>query len=277
MNSSLSIIYRDEMLIAINKPSGLLVHRSEIDRHETRFAVQLLRDQIGQPVFPVHRLDKPTSGVLLFALNADCARKLGDIFFQHQLQKTYVAVVRGVAPESGTIHHPLTEELDKFTDRKAQQDKPPQSALTHFKTLAQIELPLAVDKYPSSRYSLVECKPQTGRKHQLRRHLKHISHPIIGDAKHGKGIHNRFFQEHFGCHRLLLAATELELLHPYSGEPLRLSAPIGTLDGAIPPHSSASEPPHSCSFRQLIHGFGWEQAMPGRWLTNSGHSHYALG
>jgi tRNA pseudouridine65 synthase len=256
MPETLSIIHCDEHLIAINKPSGLLVHRSEIDRHETRFAVQLLRDQIGQSVYPVHRLDKPTSGVLLFALSSDCARKLSEIFLQHQIVKTYLAVVRGSAPSYGHIDHPLTEELDKYTDSNANQQKPAQAATTNFNTLAHIELAQCVDKYPSSRYSLVECRPQTGRKHQLRRHLKHINHPIIGDAKHGKGRHNRFFQEQFNIHRLLLAATQLELTHPYSGEQLRLTAPI-----------DANEPT-SHSFYQLLQHFNWCSSLPTHWISS---------
>lgn len=251
MHDELAIIYRDEHLIAINKPSGLLVHRSDIDRHETRFAVQLLRDQIGQPVFPVHRLDKPTSGVLLFALHSEGARLLGDIFTQHRLTKTYVALVRGIAPEQIRIEHALTEELDKISDKKANQNKPAQQAITDVKTLAQIELPIAIDKYPSSRYSLVECQPQTGRKHQIRRHLKHINHPIIGDAKHGKGRHNRFFQEQYNCHRLMLAATELTLPHPYRGEPLRLTA---TLDNC---------------FQHILNEFAWKNTIPPSWLPEN--------
>lgn len=251
MSDDLAMIYRDEHLIAINKPSGLLVHRSDIDRHETRFAMQLLRDQIGQPVFPVHRLDKPTSGVLLFALHSECARLLGDIFTKHLLTKTYVALVRGVAPEKIRIEHALTEELDKISDKKANQHKPAQHAITDVKTLAQIELPIAIDKYPSSRYSLVECQPQTGRKHQIRRHLKHINHPIIGDAKHGKGRHNRFFQEQYSCHRLMLAATELRLTHPYTNEPLRLTATLDT------------------HFQHILNEFSWKHTIPPTWLPEN--------
>lgn len=251
MSDDLTIIYRDEHVVAINKPSGLLVHRSDIDRHETRFAVQLLRDQIGQPVFPVHRLDKPTSGVLLFALHSECARLLGATFTTHQLTKTYLAVVRGVAPDSVTVEHALTEELDKISDRKAAKDKPAQQAVTHVKKLAQIELPVAVDKYPSSRYSLVACQPQTGRKHQIRRHLKHINHPIVGDAKHGKGRHNRFFQEQYDCQRLMLAATELQLQHPYTGISLVLTARLDK------------------SFQRVLDAFSWNNNIPPSWLPEN--------
>jgi len=247
MNDQLDIIYRDEFLIAINKPSGLLVHRSAIDRHETRFAMQMLRDQIGQHVFPVHRLDKPTSGVLVFALNAEIAKLMGDIFSQHQVQKTYVAVVRGIAPEYLLLDYPLIEELDKYTDKNARtpEAKP---AVTEFFKLADIALPYAVDKYPESRYSLVKCLPQTGRKHQIRRHLKHISHPIIGDAKHGKGNHNRFFQEAFNAHRLLLAATELTFKHPINEKQIKLIAPLDE------------------TMTQLIQRFNWHNALPAEWL-----------
>lgn len=249
MSETLSIIYRDEYMVAINKPGGLLVHRSEIDRHETRFAVQLLRGQIGQIVYPVHRLDKPTSGVLLFALSPDIARHLGDLFTRHALTKTYVALVRGFAPAEGIIDHPLTEELDKYTDKKARTDKPAQTAVTHFSTLAQIEFPFSIDKYPCTRYSLVQCTPHSGRKHQIRRHMKHISHPIIGDAKHGKGIHNRFFHEQFACPGLMLAATELGFTHPVSHTPVVISAPI------------------SAAFTRIVQTFSWANTLPSHWLT----------
>ena len=220
----LEIIYQDESLVAVNKPSGLLVHRSMIDWHETRFALQLLRDQIGQKVYPLHRLDKPTSGVLLFALLPEIARKMGEQFENNQVKKTYLAVVRGFAPDSGVIDHALKEQLDKMTDRKARLDKPPQEAITEFHCLARVELPIAIDRYPQSRYSLVEARPRTGRKHQIRRHMKYIAHPIIGDAKHGKGRHNRYFAENFGADRLLLTCTEMKITHPLSGNKLTVKA-----------------------------------------------------
>ena len=223
---TLDIIFQDEYIIAINKPSGLLVHRSMIDRHETRFALQILRDQINQYVYPVHRLDKPTSGVLVFALSSTIARKLSEQFQDKKIQKNYLAIVRGYTPLSGTINHPLKEKLDKISDNKSRKDKPPQEAISHYQRLATIEIPIFVDRYPSSRYSLVKVQPETGRKHQIRRHMKHIGHPIIGDAKHGKGIHNRFFQENYQCHRLLLSCTDMYFNHPVHNTKIHLHAPL---------------------------------------------------
>jgi tRNA pseudouridine65 synthase len=227
----LDILYRDDHLIAIDKPPGLLVHRSDIDRHETRFAVQLLRDQIGRHVFPAHRLDKGTSGVLLFALDSDTARSLGQAFERGEVEKTYLAVVRGWPPESGIIDHPLSRRYDDHG--RALPATEAQPACTHFRRLASIELPYAVDRYPSARYALVELSPKTGRQHQLRRHMKHIAHPIVGDTTYGKGRHNRFFHETLGCKRLLLAAVRLQLRHPISGESLDLRAPLSGEFAAI--------------------------------------------
>ncbi len=221
----LDILYRDDFLVAVNKPSGLLVHRSDIDRHETRFAVQLLRDQIGRRVFPLHRLDKPTSGVLLFAFDAESAREVGGQFERNEIAKRYLAVVRGWTAEAGVIDHPLSRQFDDYGRKFPAGAAPePLPAVTGFRRLAMVELPEAVDRYPSARYALLELRPQNGRQHQLRRHLKHIAHPVIGDANWGKGVHNRFFQRRFGCHRLLLACTELGLRHPVSGQALTIAA-----------------------------------------------------
>jgi tRNA pseudouridine65 synthase len=224
----LNIIYRDEHLIAIDKPVGLLVHKSFIDKHETQNAMHLLRDQIGQWVYPVHRLDKPTSGVLLFALNPDVAKEISQLFEAHQVHKTYRAIVRGHPPEQGVIDHPIKPSNDFKTknNKSSKSTKPAQEALTEFKCLETFELPYSVDRYPTSRYALVELYPKTGRKHQLRKHLKHISHPIIGDPKYGKSKHNQFFQQHYECKRLLLASTALSFCHPIIQENITLSAPI---------------------------------------------------
>lgn len=244
---SLPILYRDEWLIAVHKPSGLLVHRSELDRHEERFALQILRDQIGRRVHPVHRLDKGTSGVLLFALDRETAALASAAFEGQAVDKTYVAVVRGHPPPAGTIDHPLTRRFDDAERRAGDAaEATAQAAVTHFRRLATAELPYRVDRYPSSRYALVELTPETGRRHQLRRHLKHIAHPIIGDATFGKGRHNRLFAELFGCSRLLLACTSMRLVHPRSGQPLRLEA----------------EP--ADDFAAVLGALGWSTALQGR-------------
>jgi tRNA pseudouridine65 synthase len=229
----MNIIYRDDYLVAINKPAGLLVHRSDIDRHETRFAVQLLRDQLGQKVFPVHRLDKPTAGVLLFALDAGTAKDMMQAFIGAGVKKTYLAVVRGHTPTADEINYPLKEELDKMTDAKAQQDKAAQPAITRYRRLATAELAIPVGRYASCRYSLLELHPETGRKHQLRRHLKHIFHPIVGDTSHGDGVHNTFFRDYFGCYQLLLAATGLSFTHPYSHANIEISAALDNVFAGV--------------------------------------------
>ena len=226
MREELPIVYRDDSLIAVHKPAGLLVHRTFLDRHETRFAVQILRDQIGQHVHPAHRLDRGTSGVLIFALERDICRRVATQFETQQVEKSYLAVVRGHPEESGTINHPLTRQFDDYEFRHGGASCEAQEAITYYRRLSTAELPIAVDRYLSSRYALLELAPQTGRKHQIRRHLKHIAHPIIGDATYGKGRHNRLFQELFGCHRLLLACQEIRLAHPISGAPLVLSAQL---------------------------------------------------
>lgn len=223
MPTPLDILYRDDWLVAIDKPAGLLVHRSDIDRHETRFAVQLLRDQIGRRVHPVHRLDRPTSGLLLFALDPEAARHLGRQFEAGEMRKTYLAVVRGWPAEAGLIDRALALPEDDYS---GEAGLAPQPAQTEFRRLATAELPYPVDRYPAARYALLALRPLTGRRHQLRRHLKHIAHPIIGDVRYGKGSHNRFFQTQFGCRRLLLACTGLVFRHPDTEAAMTLEAPL---------------------------------------------------
>lgn len=185
--------------------------------------MQTLRDQIGQHVFTVHRLDRPTSGVLLLGLSSDIARLLSQQFEQHQIQKTYHAVVRGYLSGSDTIDYALTEELDKVADKLAQRDKQPQTAITHYRALAQVEQPVAVGRYPTARYSLVELMPQTGRKHQLRRHMVHLRHPILGDSKHGDLRQNRAIAAQFGWLGSLRDVERIEF-PPDSGQDNGLSS-----------------------------------------------------
>lgn len=229
LQAPLTILYQDEYIVAVDKPSGMLVHRSFLDKHETVFVMQTLRDQIGQHVFPVHRLDRPTSGVLLFALSADVARLLGEQQELKLWRKHYLAVVRGFLPQGGELDYPLKEQLDKIADKFSRDDKAPQQAITRYQPLQQVELPIPVSKYPAARYSLVALQPITGRKHQLRRHLAHLRHPIVGDTSHGDGKHNALFKQHFNCRRLMLVAKQLQLPHPVSAETLQFSAGLNEL------------------------------------------------
>lgn len=245
----LEILYRDDRVIAVDKPPGLLVHRSDVDRHAREFALQMLRDQIGRRVFPVHRLDRATSGLLLFALDPEAAAFLGRRFEAGRKQSRYLAMVRGHTEPAGLIDKPLSDPRDERIDARVQR---PRSARTRFQTLARTELPFTVDRYPSSRYSLLAIEPETGRRHQIRRHLKHASHPIIGDTTYGKGRHNRFVGEHFGVRRLLLACVELEIAHPDGTGTLRLvAAPSG-------------------AFRALLARLDWLAELPPHWRNGSG-------
>lgn len=220
----LEIIYQDEHLVVVNKPAGMLVHRSWLDSRETVFVMQTLRDQIGKFVFPVHRLDRPTSGVLLFALSSDVARLLSAQFENHQIEKVYHAVVRGYVEEAQTIDYPLLEQLDKIADKNATREPVLQECVTHCQPIAQAECSVAIGRYETARFSLLELKPETGRKHQLRRHMSHIRHPIIGDSKHGDLRQNRGVSQHFAVSRLMLHASKLALTHPITEQPLSLVA-----------------------------------------------------
>ncbi|HZV80887.1 MAG TPA: pseudouridine synthase [Geobacteraceae bacterium] len=243
----LTLLHRDENIAIFNKPAGLLVHRSWIDRLETRFALQMARDQLGCKVYPVHRLDKPTSGVLLFALSPGDASRLTSSFPEGEVGKRYLAVVRGIVPESGTIDHPLLEEQDR-RDPYRQEGKGPQEAVTTYRRLGEVELPFSVGRYPTSRYSLVEAQPLTGRRHQIRRHLKHIFHPLVGDVNYGEGRHNRFFRDEMATSRLLLHAAELTFPHPESGTRVTVTAPLDR------------------AFSALLGRLEWEKAVPAEWL-----------
>ncbi len=224
MNIELEIIYRDNDLIAVNKPAGMLVHRSWLDKGETRFVMQTLRDQIGQHVFPLHRLDRPTSGVLLFGLSSEIASKMMPKFAGRDIHKTYHALVRGWIKEAAVLDYPLKEELDKKADKFATMEPLYKEAITQYSPLAYVELPIPMGRHQSTRYSLIEMKPLTGRKHQLRRHMHHLHHPIIGDVNHGDGKHNRLFREKFDCHRLLLHACSLSFVHPVTSQNVHLCA-----------------------------------------------------
>lgn len=219
----LEILYRDDELVAVHKPAGLMVHRSALDSRETLFALQLVRSRLGRRVYPVHRLDRGTSGVLLLAFSPATAAVLGRAFESRGVDKRYLAVVRGWPPPSGTIDHPLRRLVDgKDTPRPGAVV---QDARTEFRLVARAEVPIPSRDHETTRVALLELRPLSGRQHQIRRHLKHVSHPVLGDATYGKGPLNRAFAEWAGVARLWLACTELRLAHPADGRPLRLCAP----------------------------------------------------
>ncbi|WP_293298649.1 pseudouridine synthase [Pedobacter sp. UBA4863] len=211
----LEIIYKDEHLIAINKPHGLLVHRSKIANDANEFALQMLRDQVGRHVNPTHRLDRKTGGVLLFAFDKETEIAMQKQFQESLVVKSYLAIVRGYAPLAMEIDYPLAKENGTLQDAK-----------TNFVTLQQSEIPLAIGKHPTSRYSLVKANPKTGRMHQLRKHFAHIFHPIIGDRPHGCNKQNRYFKEHLQMNTMLLHALDLSFTHPVSQQPVKIEATI---------------------------------------------------
>ena len=210
----LEILYQDEYLVAVNKPAGLFVHRSYMDKDEIYFALQLVRDQIGQYVYPVHRLDRPTSGILLFALSAEVARIMGQSFTDRTVKKTYYALTRGHLLGSETIDYPLKENLDELGDKNVSRHKEPQQAQTTYQSILTASLPISLGKFDTVRYSLIKLEPSTGRRHQIRRHLAHLRHPIIGDINYGDNKQNPFFREYFGFKRLMLIAKNLDFVHP---------------------------------------------------------------
>ncbi len=209
----LEILYQDEYITAINKPHGLLVHQSPIARDASEFAIQLLRDQIGKKVFPVHRLDRKTSGVLLFAFDKDVNRILTEQFTTKQIEKRYIAIVRGFAPEEMLIDYALYKDNGVL-----------QEAQTLIKRMQTAEIDLPSGKHPTSRYSFVEAFPFTGRMHQIRKHLAHILHPIIGDRPHGCNKQNKLWLEKYEMNTMMLHGASLKLNHPVTNEVLEIKA-----------------------------------------------------
>ena len=224
----LPILYQDDRYVAIHKPDGLLVHRSPMDHGETVFCLQLLREQLGRTVYPCHRLDRPTSGLLLFALDPEALQEANRLWREDGIVKHYQALVRGWVEEEGLIDHPLRVILETGKAGEKRQE-----ARTRYRCLRHYEVPEPVGPYSTARYSLMELCPETGRTHQLRRHMKHLSHPIVGDTRYGDGHHNAFFREKYGSHRLFLAATGLEFTHPFTGESLHLSCPPDSSFAAV--------------------------------------------
>jgi tRNA pseudouridine65 synthase len=215
IGAGMRILFQDGDLVAVDKPAGVLTHRTRIAQGEA-IALQWTRDQLGRRVYPIHRLDRGASGVLLFALHSAAAREICSLFEARRVRKRYLAVVRGWPDQQGAIDYPL----------QGDGGQPARPALTRYRTLARVELPLPVGPYPTSRYALLEVEPETGRFHQIRRHLHHICHPLIGDTTHGEGRHNRLFRGRLGVRRMLLHARSVSFTHPRSGAELCIQAPL---------------------------------------------------
>lgn len=231
----LAVLHADEALVAVAKPAGLAVHRSHLVGRDEEYLIDLARIATGRTLYLAHRLDRATSGVVLLAADRDMAAALGRQFMQRSVRKAYLGVVRGWPESEGVVDYPL--------DAPGKREARP--ARTQWRRLATVELPLAMGRYPQQRYALLWLEPETGRYQQIRRHLHHVSHPLIGDTTHGRGDHNRLFRVHFGVHRLLLHAWRVALAHPRSGEPLEIEAPL------------------DADWRRLLQRLGWEAALAG--------------
>ena len=232
----LPLLYLDDHLLAVDKPAGLAVHRSRLVGADDAYLMDRLREQVAGPLHAVHRLDRATSGVLLVARDAGVAADLGRQLMARTVHKHYLAVVRGWPAEQGEIDYPLSGASLRG------EAKP---ALTRWRRLATVEVPLALGRYPQQRYALLDVAPETGRYRQIRRHFHHVSHHLLGDTSHGRGDHNRLIRQHYGVHRLLLHAWRLALVHPRTQQPLQLQAPL------------------DAAWERLLAAFGWQAALPG--------------
>ncbi|HSE13451.1 MAG TPA: pseudouridine synthase [Rudaea sp.] len=234
--TAIDLVYEDEALLAVNKPAGLLVHRSAIAADERDFLLERLQAQTGATLYLAHRLDRATSGVVLLAKSREIAGELGRQFMARTVEKTYLAVVRGWPEAEGAIDYALPDVRER---------SPRKPALTRWRLLATATVAIELGRYPEQRYALIEARPETGRYRQIRKHLHHVSHPVIGDTSHGRGDHNRLWRMHFGVHRLLLHAWRLQLVHPLSAVPLALEAPLDAV------------------WQRVLAAMGWETAIAG--------------
>ena len=232
----LELLHVDDDLLAVNKPAALAVHRSRLVGADDDYLMDRLRVQVEGPLHAVHRLDRATSGVLLVARHAAAAADLGRQLMARTVGKSYLAVVRGWPAELGEIDYPLSGSS------LSGEAKP---ALTRWRRLATVEVPIAQGRYPQQRYALLEVSPETGRYRQIRRHFHHVSHHLLGDTSHGRGDHNRLIRQHYGVHRLMLHAWRIEVQHPATRNPLRLEAPL------------------DAAWERLLGAFGWEAALAG--------------
>jgi tRNA pseudouridine65 synthase len=230
----LDILYQDDDIVAVDKPAGLAVHRSKMVGNADEFLIDLLREQVDGRLHLAHRLDRGTSGVLLVARSSEVAAALGEQFMGRSVRKRYLGVVRGwPEPDRGSIDYALPGSRETGPRREARTD---------YRRLATTEVDIPLGRYPQQRYALVVAEPLSGRFRQIRKHMAHIHHPLIGDSQHGRGDHNRLFKQYFACHRLLLHALRLDFVHPVSGEPMAIDAPL------------------DATWNALLERFGWRDA-----------------
>lgn len=223
MDTIVRTIFEDDQIIVVAKPSGMFVHRSDTwDQREIPL-LQRVRDAIGQRVHIVHRLDRGTSGLVVLAKDTETARRMSQQFRARQVGKTYVGLVRGFCDQRGSITFPLSRKGAAQDRPDAEPSPDERSCQTDYHSRAQFEIPLPSGRYETTRCSLLEILPATGRWHQIRRHMNRINHPLIGDTTHGDNNQNRFFREQFALQRLMLAATGLRFAHPHSDEPLLIA------------------------------------------------------
>ncbi|MEQ1824882.1 MAG: pseudouridine synthase [Pirellula sp.] len=214
----LQIVFRDENYVAVFKPAGMVVHRGKLSPAHEPVLLQTLRDQLDRLVYPVHRLDQPTAGLILFALNGSAAGRMVESFTNRSVSKYYQALVRGYAPRDGLIDKPLSENSWAKLPGECTDDETAQTASTRYSVLARYQVPWRVSDSEPTRFSLLEVQPLTGRWHQIRRHLNHIACPVIGDHRHGDHGYNQMVFERLGVYRMLLTAMRLDFRHPYTGE-----------------------------------------------------------
>lgn len=200
--------------MVINKPHGLLVHRTPLAADVSENALYMLRDQLDQYVYPSHRIDRKTGGCLVFGLTKDAARTIALQFAEGRVHKEYIAIVRGYVGDHH-VDYPIVDDTGRS-----------RSAITDFMALQQVEIPLPHGKFPTSRYTVVRAKPLTGRMHQIRRHCNHLRHPIIGDRPHGCNKQNRLWKQTYDFTSMLLHARKIQFSHPKNGAPITIEAPF---------------------------------------------------
>ena len=221
------IIFEDDWMIAVHKPTGMFVHRTDGWDRDLTPLLQVVRDMIGKHIYTIHRLDRATSGVVLMGKTPEASSGLHEMFRERKIAKTYSALVRGFCDPAGTIEIPLRPRQPNSANKSAavpETERPAQACCTHYQTVRMFELPFKSTRYDTTRCSLLTLRPETGRWHQIRRHVNRILHPVIGDTTHGDNTQNRFFREKFGLTRLMLAATELSFLHPWTGNQMQITA-----------------------------------------------------